>query len=696
MRIVEIKKTKVKVLFLVLVGILFLNYGNKRSHPTINEIIVKGFVAKNNKEEFSMKKFKKYHFDLSKAMLIGDFITKSGYFNPSNSEVSAIGDRSLFEHNTIYTEEKKKVSALDWIKHGGYSADVPEIPASLRHFYDPSKPEGERYLTDKINSKAFDFAQSFLSNPKTNGVDWALGTAGNFGVLEHVYTWEHGKAYLRGALEETDVKKRKSYMAKAWRSLGETLHMIADNGCPAHVRNDGHPALPIPLLSYFGNPDPYEEQIEVSNVAVFDGGPVPKNLANTFKEAKTARKIAHELAIFTNENFFSNETISGTDWKGNEIKPVTNPNNIHQSPKINAAQYDGTYYTAQLDDGIEYKLCTDLQYFMGISAYKTYPYIDEACVKSQARVLIPAIKEAGINVMKLYIPELNIKITELDVSGNISGTIQHKTDKEYPNTISYSGPVHIKDRYTKVQGTIMAASGRFTGKIKSPETEVFAEIEFGGITVFSDRVTPKSEVAAVVLRNKHSGKKGHISNSGFNNPLKIISQVRDFDIEVNKDGSFQKGLQGQSFKVYLDDKKSLDDGYILKAGAINLTGEIDMALMFNKIKSGTSTLGDDGKDLKIGAMKYTSSGSFTEKETINASSWGAEDYAAILQDYTFTTQAVYDIMLRGSGGPKESYSIYASTENGKYTIKNNPSAKQQKRSSGNISYSHTLYLEIAF
>ena len=132
-------------------------------------------------------------------------------------------------------------------------------------------------------------------------------------------------------------------MAKAWRSLGETLHMIADNGCPVHVRNDGHPAFLVNLfdvVELFGNPDPYEEQMEVKDIRKFDVGSIPFDLRDKFRKAKTAREIAHELAVFTNENFFTNETISGIDWRGNTVIPITNPTYIHKSPKISLKNYD--------------------------------------------------------------------------------------------------------------------------------------------------------------------------------------------------------------------------------------------------------------------------------------------------------------------------------------------------------------------
>lgn len=483
-------KLKAEIIVPIVLGIFFLSYGNKTSHPSINHLIVKTFLSKNNKEGFSMNKFKNYKFDFTKPKLAGNKIIKSGYFNPS--EVPNIGDISLVigketYGSTTYTEAERELSPLGWIEHGGYSADEPEVPASLRHFYDPTRKKGKRYLTDKLNSKVFDYAESFLVKPHTNGVDWALGTTGNFGVLEHIYTWENGKKYVQGALETANSETRKKFMAKAWRSLGETLHMIADNGCPAHVRNDGHPSIPISLLSYFGNPDPYEEQMAVSNIADFDGGPVPKDEIDKFRAAKTTRDIAHQLAVFTNKNFFTNETISGTDWKGNNVKPITHPEYVYKAPKLSPDQYDGTYYSKEIADGISIKMCTDVQYFLDVFAYKSYPYLDEECVESQARVLIPIIKEAGVNVTKLFIPKLDIVIKSLDDEGNIKGEIVHETDREYKNKISYNGPVNIEATSTKKLATIQASNGRFEGKINvDEETTAFAEIEFGGISVHSN------------------------------------------------------------------------------------------------------------------------------------------------------------------------------------------------------------------
>lgn len=486
------------IIIVVASALLFLGYGNTKNHPTLNGFIVESFLSKNNKGDFSMTKFKNYQFDFKKPKLKGDYITVPGLFNPSEIDNFAgdqLSNAELVGLNPTYTEESREVSPEEWIRHGGFSADVPEVPASLRHFYDPTRREGERYLTDTVNSKVMSWFQSNFKNPKTDGLDWALGTQGNYGVLEHTYTWEHGKKYMKAALEETNPEKRKNFMAKAWRSLGETLHMIADHGCPAHVRNDGHPSIPIPLLSYFGNPDPYEELLDEwqkkddNALQTFKSGAAPKDETELFRKAKTIKEIAHELALFTNKNFFSNETISGTDWKGNTVKQTTHPEYTYASPKLSGDIYEKNYYRTQVA-GTEVLQCTDTWFFSKYPVSKTYPYIDEECVKSQAKVLIPAITEAGVNVVKLFVPALEVKINSLDEDGNISGQVIHKTDSEYKEGINYNGPVSILTLTFTELAKLTATNGRFSGKIDSGEGQsLFAEIECGGIRVKSDTRT---------------------------------------------------------------------------------------------------------------------------------------------------------------------------------------------------------------
>ncbi len=473
---------------------LFVGYGNQKNHPTLNKFIVKAFLEKNNKGSFSMNKFKLYEFKLDKVKLRGNYISKPGLFNPSEIDRFHEDMANWLYGETTYTEDVGDKTPLDWIAHGGYSADVPEVPASFRHFYDPTRAEGERHLTDDVNSKLLNWIQTKFTNPHTDGVSWAVGQAGSYGALEHNYTWENGKFFIKGALEEKDPIKRNALMAKAWRSLGETLHMIADNGCPSHVRNDAHPSIPFRMMSYFGNPDTYEEmmaEFQTTNNAglnEFQSGKVDPDLALKLEKSTSIKDVAHKLAVFTNSNFFTTETISGTDWKGNAVQPSTHPLYVYNSPKLSAATYSNNYYRRNVGNQ-EVLLCTDTWFFNKYPISKTYPYLDEACVKSQASALVPAIKEAGLNAIRLFIPNLNVKITSLAEDGSISGEIIHKTDPEYTKEIKYNGPVIIKTATLDELGKFEARNGRFSGKI-TPVNNTFinAEIEFGGVFVKSEQI----------------------------------------------------------------------------------------------------------------------------------------------------------------------------------------------------------------
>lgn len=627
-----------RVAFPVLSGLLFLSYGNITSHPEINRLIIEGFVAMNNKDGFSMMKFQDYIFSLDRGKLKGDFIVTAGLFNPS--EVSRVGDFSVGGQNTTYTEKSREISAQEWIEHGGFSADVPEVPASLRHFYDPTRPEGERHLTDHVNSKLFAWAQSFLKNPETNGVDWAIGEQGNFDVLEHVYTWEHGKKYLIAALQQPDLAKRNEFMAKAWRSLGETLHMIADNGCPAHVRNDGHPSLPLPIFSSLGNPDPYEEIMAVSSTAGYDGGPVDEELKETFRKAKKVREIAHELALFTNKNFFTNETISGTDWKGLKVKPTAHPDYVYDSPLISSSGYQKDYYYYRLIAGTQVKMCTDMQFFKGYAVYRTDPYIDHACVESQAKVLIPAIKEAGIQTIKLFIPALKVEITEIEENGRIKGKILHQTDEEYPKSILYNGPVHIKNTRLDILITLMAHNGKFEGMLGKADSDIFAEIEFGGVIVRSKH--KKADISAFTLGHKSTKNPDELawpSSYGVNDPLTRLLGIRSFNFVVSDEGNFEVQIPGFTLNKAYDERKgfSINNGVQERIGNVILKGQIDQMRKIDEyIQKGGSSSG-----FKVGTMNYISSGSFSDKELLYAGSENSQTNS----EYSFNVSAEYDLFI---------------------------------------------------
>jgi len=550
-------KIVVKVLtpiILITLSIFFLSYGNVKNHRDINSFIVESFVSKNNKFGASMSDFKQYTFRLNLGKLEGYYVSKPGYFNHSLLDDAVEDDKWAIKYvkenfNSISEEELGKKTPKEWIRHGGFSADVPEIPASLRHFYDPTRAKGDRYLLNNLNSTLMNYLKNKLKNSETDGVEWALGTKGSVSDTRHIYTWKYGKFSIKRALEEADVDKRKKYMAKAWRSLGETLHMIADNGCPAHVRNDGHPAFPY--IESFGNPDFYEEYMAKRPLNNFSKGPVSKKLKTKFMKDKTVDSIAHHMAVFTNKNFFTSETISGTDWKGNKVIQITHPEYEYKSPKLSSQSYDKNYYHRKIEGlNNDVLIATDAWFFQKKVKSKSFPHLNEECAVSQAKVLIPAIIEAGVNVIKLFIPKLKISISEVSEGGTISGEIIHLNNKdlEYKEKILYNGPVLIKKNGISKIGTFNARNGKFSGEIKvEKETRAIAEIEFGGIIVHSKEFIIKSkkkekkieEIDPVINGLTNNGRWVRYAKKEVNGCARYESECWPLESCTGGDGSYQ-------------------------------------------------------------------------------------------------------------------------------------------------------------
>jgi hypothetical protein len=463
----------------VIIMLLISGYGNVKNHPSINDYIVEAFLKDYNKGALSIDKFKNYIFAFEMDKLEGIGVTAPGL--------------------TTCVEGTMKLDALGWIKHGGYSADEPEGPASLRHFYDPTQPQFHRYLTDKTNATLLGAIQAWYPNPYIDDVEWALGSDNpRNGVEEHKYTWTIGKKNIEDALKEPDKEKRKKLMASAYRSLGETLHMIADHGCPPHVRNDAHPSPFWYYNNFIGNPDPYEEYMAIiakdsqGEFDEFKKGSVDNTLKGQVNKAKTAFDIAESLAVFTNKYFFTNETISGTDWKGNKVNQITHKEWTYSSPKLENMEYnESTYYYHSNVGWNDVLHCSDLHYFAKVIPYRSYPYIDKECVKSQAKVLVPSIIESGKEVIKLFIPALSVEITEAKAGKSLIGKIVHTKDDEYKNQIMYNGLVTLRrlgsNFKEKETIEIQAKDGLFEkSNLVAEEGDQFtAEIEFGGIYVKS-------------------------------------------------------------------------------------------------------------------------------------------------------------------------------------------------------------------
>jgi len=285
-------------------------------------------------------------------------------------------------------------------------------------------------------------------------------------------------------------------MAFAWRALGETLHLIADMGIACHVRDDAHPGvtvwIPGTIASYTFDPDPYEEIVHAVNkknkgISAFSGGSTDPAVVNFSRTAKTAKSIAHQLAVYTNKNFFSHETISGA-----KIKPKIHDKDYYSSPKIEDCTYDEekAVFTRSFG-GNSVIMCKDLSYLSVLNGFRGYPYIDKECVTSQAKALFPQIIEAGSNVIRCFIPDIEVKVTNV-TTDSIFGTVKHSKDSEYKREIFYGGTVQIKNFSDK----------SLIAEVECVEGEFADEIDLSGFDRVNDKLYAEIDCRHVRVKSE--------------------------------------------------------------------------------------------------------------------------------------------------------------------------------------------------
>lgn len=453
--------------FFIMKEIVF-PYDNVNSHPTFNDAAV-NFLVLNEDKYFDGKYKLKILSDATP--LTGTAVTNPGYSYAS------------------YGESEVNKTAFEWIKHGGFSADEPEFAAAVRHFYDPlALNGGAKYLTNKGMGIEYVY-----SNPHIDAIEWALGDTKK--GEDNNWSLKKAKNFMKSAFELADDNMRKNNFAKAYRGIGEVLHNTADMGCPPHTRNDSHAApLGYSKGAILGSPDPYEELFNpfwIFNYMYLEPDP---ELKLFFDSADNVRSIDEKMAEFTNKNFFTEETMNGFTSK--LIEPV-NDECTYPTPLLQNLEYDISDFTfyKTFPSGRIVKMAKDLSYFTD----ESYPYIDKDCVLSQAKELIPNIVYASSNILRLFIPKIELQITSANSEGFLTGHVKHIPTMEYNELFYFTGAVNIyKKNNTSKIGTLNCNTGDYSGMISGlqKDDEIFAEIELGGINIRSDnfKVDDKPEV----------------------------------------------------------------------------------------------------------------------------------------------------------------------------------------------------------
>lgn len=170
------------------------------------------------------------------------------------------------------------------------SADEDKGNRPLNHFYDPVYQRGFRGL---LSSKLW--AQSLKAQ------------AGYFnGLLTDYFSSPNDYSWERAIYDYVYDDKNRGLEA-----LGHILHLIQDATVPDHTRNDAHP--------FFSSYENYTKQFKVDNLLLADSLISQKLSPTTYNNLDD---YFDNLAVFSNGNFFSDDTILKDKYKNPQIKEI--------------------------------------------------------------------------------------------------------------------------------------------------------------------------------------------------------------------------------------------------------------------------------------------------------------------------------------------------------------------------------------
>ncbi|NMB79223.1 MAG: hypothetical protein GYA23_09050 [Methanomicrobiales archaeon] len=446
-------------------------YNNLYAHPTINEYAIKEF------EETSLK----YDEDLKGATLDGAMANGIAWDFPEDRRVTLPSEGLV--------AQKRQKSMREWITDAGFSADEPEGTMGLLHFYDPTNPSEPYLSNDLVNVYTQVLLGSPYRNPETDAITWAIegkdSLEGEELIFIQDYSWNDGKRYLKEALASTD-RQNENY-GKAWRSLGETMHLIADMTVPAHVRNDAHPYN-----------DPYEAATGAQAIRYAQAfSPAALNY-----DAGSLRNMMHAIALYTNNNFVTSDTVP--------LPPGISSPKYHNYPKpdLNAMTPRDDGYIYQQINGKDLRVARtrsalDQWWYGGGTLYQ----VDKRVINDQQIVLIPTAIRGATEAIDRFLPRIKPEIVSVqqneDGSFIVSGRAVWKKTTEWPDEMPIrNGVTMVWENSGKRETLSVPKSGSFntftyeTRSLRDGDS-VYLEYDLGGYVVKSAPYMVEAEPTTV-------------------------------------------------------------------------------------------------------------------------------------------------------------------------------------------------------
>jgi len=424
---------------------------------------------------------------LALRLFINEYAANSKYINsPIDMDKSFSGpvvtSNSMLEGNHTVELGLKKFE--DWVIHGGYSADEPNLWASVRHFYNPLPNVGPPQLTDQVvlhgNYRPAISARYWAFTDPTNPYGWKKALDYYKKSME-IAADDNTKVIPGMGFRDPDIgvnspgEERSAYLGKAFRSLGETMHMMADMTQPAHTRNDSHP---------LGDTDPLEDSITDSDVWVVSDIPVEAAIKSKIDSAAGAEDIYEKIALFTNSNFYSDDTIydkaAGVNpWNGENPFPSPQFKDLSSLESLNSqltAKNIPSAYLRYFNNRLVPMIQQTYASYLSGGKWVDY-HIPNYFSRDQAAVLIPIAIKANSKLVNLFFPtmELTIEVEKPSVSEEndpgykeykIKSSMKHliEQDTEWRlqgvKAIEYSGPAELwSERLGKLADNIQFSRG---------------------------------------------------------------------------------------------------------------------------------------------------------------------------------------------------------------------------------------------
>ena len=296
---------------------------------------------------------------------------------------------------------------IDLLAEGGAREDdgEPWNGRFYNHFHNPLKP----WATAGLN---------FADRQNTSSVRWMQDP--NQG-----WSWKDAREFYRTALTAPDARTREAAAADLFRALGQIMHLVVDASVPEHTRDDEHPLGSV--VSFLGGrAGNYEYWVSEEQARLGGAGFIARYLANpigfdssilqipvppgeTVATVPIARLIdtdryessgplpldpnvtvggAIGLAEFSNANFFSENTLSGTfpfpRRQGLTPTPQMAPHGSRVRAYLAKPAGQGLPTTVALAE-----CASDYAVDGQVDVAPPYPCVDEAVWKETARHMLP-------------------------------------------------------------------------------------------------------------------------------------------------------------------------------------------------------------------------------------------------------------------------------------------------------------------